>query len=158
MNKVKSKKKSNHLIATVCAASLLACSPVIHNRGYIFQQESLDKLVAGSTTKDEVRSIMGSPSSIATIDASVFYYISSREETYLYRAPVETNRRIVAIYFDENNIVKNTAQYGLEDGNVVDYVSRETKTRGKELTLLGQLFGNLGRFNSSSSGVPGSGQ
>ena len=155
MNKIKPKKKSGHLIATVCAASLLACAPVIHNRGYIFQQESLDKLVAGNTTKDEVRSIMGSPSSIATIDASVFYYISSREETYLYRAPVEINRRIVAIYFDENNIVKNTAQYGLEDGNVVDYVSRETKTRGKELTLLGQLFGNLGRFNSASSGAPG---
>ncbi|MGC6511591.1 MAG: outer membrane protein assembly factor BamE [Parvibaculales bacterium] len=151
------KNKSGIVLVGICAAALSACAPVVHNRGYVFVQQSLDQVTVGQTGKEDVRAIMGSPSTVATVDASAFYYISSREETYLYRAPVETERRIVAIYFDDKDVVAQIAQYGLEDGNVVDYVKRETVTRGKELSLLGQLFGNIGRFSSSSgSSIPGS--
>ena len=144
-------------MASLCAALLVNCAPVTHNRGYVFVQQSLDQVEIGQTAKEDVRAIMGSPSTVATVDAGTFYYISSREETYLYRAPVETQRRVVAIYFDDKDIVNQVAHYGLEDGNIIDYVKRETVTRGKELTLLGQLFGNIGRFSSSSgSGIPGS--
>ncbi|MGC6472173.1 MAG: outer membrane protein assembly factor BamE [Parvibaculales bacterium] len=151
------KNKSGILLAGICAISIAACAPVVHNRGHVFVQQSLDQLEVGQTGKEDVRAIMGSPSTVATVDASAFYYISSREETYLYRAPVETERRVVAVYFDDKDVVTQVAHYGLEDGNVVDYVKRETVTRGKELTLLGQLFGNIGRFSSASgSGIPGS--
>lgn len=157
MNKFMQKNKSNLVIASICAISIAACAPVVHNRGYVFVQQNLDQVAVGQTGKESVRTIMGSPSTVATVDASAFYYISSREETYLYREPVETERRIVAIYFDDKDIVSKIAHYGLEDGNVVDFVKRETVTRGKELTFLGQLFGNIGRFSSGSqSSIPGS--
>ncbi len=152
------KNKFGILLASLSVSALIACSPVIHNRGYILVQEKLNQVEMGKTNKENVRIIMGSPSTIATIDASIFYYISSQVEAYLYRAPVEKTRKIVAIYFDEKNTVTNIAHYGLEDGNIVDYVKRKTVTRGKELTVLGQLFGNLGRFNSAGpSNVPGGG-
>ena len=41
-------------------------------------------------------------------------------------------------------------RFELEDGQEVAMVERETPTRGKELSLLQQLFGNLGRFNDVS--------
>jgi len=146
--------------AFICASILpilLACTPVVHNRGYVFSQKALDNITKGTSDKETVRAIMGSPSVIATIDGTAFYYISSRMEAYTYRAPVETERRVVAIYFDNNNIVKDFGAYGLEDGNIVAFVERETETRGRELTLLNQLFGNLGRFSSGNeSAIPGS--
>jgi outer membrane protein assembly factor BamE (lipoprotein component of BamABCDE complex) len=40
--------------------------------------------------------------------------------------------------------------YGMQDGEIVDLQTRVTPTRGKELTILGQLFGNLGRFNKNT--------
>lgn len=146
-----------YIICAFILPILLACTPVVHNRGYVFSQKALDNITKGTSDKETVQAIMGSPSVIATIDGTAFYYISSRMEAYTYRAPVETDRRVVAIYFDTNNIVKDFGAYGLEDGNIVAFVERETETRGRELTLLNQLFGNLGRFSSGNeSAIPGS--
>ena len=97
-----------------------------------------------------VRSIMGSPSTIASVDGAAYYYIASRIETNAYKKPEVTDRKIVVIYFDDNDIVNDIGGYGLEDGNIVAFVERVTATRGKELSLLAQLFGNLGRFNSGN--------
>lgn len=149
-------EKTKTITLCLLLFSLSACAPVLHNRGYVFNDKALEEINKGTTNKEMVRSIMGTPSSVATVDGSAYYYITSRFETYTYKAPRETKRRIVAIYFDDNNIVKDIAHYGLEDGNIVDFVKAETVTRGKELTFLDQLFGNIGRF-SSPEGVDGSG-
>ena len=93
---------------------------------------------------------MGSPSTIASVDGASYYYISSRIETNSYKKPEVTDRKIVTVYFDDNDIVSDIGGYGLEDGNIVAFVERITTTRGKELSLLAQLFGNLGRFNSGN--------
>ena len=58
--------------------------------------------------------------------------------------PKETERKIVAIRFDQLDQVQSFAQYGLEDGQVVNISSRKTPTRGRELTILKQLFSNIG--------------
>lgn len=42
--------------------------------------------------------------------------------------------------------------YDLEDGRVVSYASRETPTRGRELNLLEQLLGNIGRGQAEQFG------
>ena len=43
--------------------------------------------------------------------------------------------------------------YGLEEGKIISYVDRTTPTRGRELTVLQQLFGNLGRLGAGN--LPG---
>ena len=58
-------------------------------------------------------------------------------------------RSIFVVTFDEGDTVQQTKLYTLEDGRVIDPVSRETPTEGRELTVLQQLFGNLGKFPSS---------
>lgn len=136
--------------AAAVFAALSACTPIVANLGYVFDEETLNKVAIGSSNKETVRSIMGSPSTIASVDGATYFYISSKIETNTYRKPVVTDRRIVAIYFDENGIVSDIGGYGLEDGNIVAFVERVTPTRGRELGLLTQLFGNLGRFNSGN--------
>lgn len=153
-----SSTKTNLLSIYLVSASLLACAPVVDNKGYVFNDKNLAQISKGSTNKEMVRTIMGGPSAVASVDAKIFYYISSRFETYTYRAPKEVDRRIVAIHFDESDVVNDIKAYGLQDGNIVDFMKRETVTRGKKLTFLDQLFGNIGRFSSSpdGGGVPGS--
>ena len=144
-------------LAAVClamgAVTMSACSPLIEERGYIFDPADLDQLQSGSS-KEQVRSVMGSPSTVSTVDGEAWYYISSKFETVAFYAPEEVERSVAAVYFDKTDVVQQVAYYGLEDGQIVNFVDRKTPTRGKELTILGQLFGNLGRFNNQSSGIP----
>lgn len=127
--------------------------PVVEDRGYIFDPSDLEKLQAGAS-KEQVRTVMGSPSTVSTVDGEAWYYISSRFETMMFYRPKEIERTVAAVYFDKSETVQEVAYYGLEDGQIVNFVDRTTPTRGKELTILGQLFGNLGRFNNPGAGIP----
>ena len=69
-------------------------------------------------------------------------------------APEEVERKVVVIRFDQTDMVEEIAEYTLEDGIVVDFVERRTPTRGKDLSLLGEIFGNIGRFNSVGGAGP----
>ena len=51
-----------------------------------------------------------------------------------------------------NGLVSDVAEYGLEDGRVVAIADRETPTRGRELTFLEQLLGNVGRLPTEQFG------
>jgi outer membrane protein assembly factor BamE (lipoprotein component of BamABCDE complex) len=141
-------------MACVSAASpaLMSCAPlvdpVIEQRGYVLNEKDLKQIKPKQTTRDQVKEIMGSPSTVSTIDGEAWYYINSKMESYLFYPPEEIDRTVVAVYFEKQDTVQQVAYYGLADGQVVDLVTRSTPTRGKELTVLGQLFSNLGRFNN----------
>ena len=132
-------------------SGLLACAPVIDNRGYVFDESLLPQLVVGATSEADIISIMGSPSTVSTLNDGAYYYISSRFITEAYRAPRETERRVLAIFLDEDKKIRDLGFYTLEDGNIVTIVARTTETQGRELTFLQQIFGNLGRFESGDS-------
>ena len=141
------------LLATAAlTAALMACAPVIDNRGYIFDDRLLDSLQKGVTSKDTVRSTFGSPSTIASLNGETFFYVYSRVVTESYRAPEEVDRKVLAMFFDAQSRIRDFAVYGLEDGIIVPIVSRTTATQGQELTVLEQLFGNLGRLGDEAPG------
>ena len=56
-------------------------------------------------------------------------------------------QRVVVVHFDNEGTLRDVRRYTLEDGMVVDPVTRRTPSPGKELTFLEQLLGNVGKFN-----------
>jgi hypothetical protein len=52
-------------------------------------------------------------------------------------------------------MVREVERYGLKDGQEVAFVERETPTRGRSLTVLQQVFGNIGRIGSMGGGGEG---
>ncbi len=143
--------KSIVLAIALIGISLSACSSVIEQRGYVYDQEDFEKIQAGLTSEAEVTELLGSPSTIVTVNGKAWIYISSTFKKLMFFSPEEIDRKIVAIYFDESDTVEEVGYYGLEDGRIIDFKTRKTPTRGKELTVLGQIFGNLGRFNANSA-------
>ena len=144
-------KRRGPIFATgLLTATIMACAPVIDNRGYFFDDRSVDNIEKGVTNKEAVRETFGSPSSESFLNNGAYYYIYSRFVTESYRAPEEVDRKVLAIYFDENKTVRDLAVYGLEDGIIVPIVARTTQTQGSELTALQQIFGNVGRFGDGS--------
>lgn len=157
MTSQRPRRRAGLLVAVACLSvagpALVACSPVVEQRGYILNEKDLKRIKTGSSTKDDVRDIMGSPSTESPLGGphhDAYYYISSTFETETFLPPEEVDRTVVAVYFDDKKVVQEVAYYGLEDGQIVDFQTRTTPTRGKELTILGQLFSNLGRFNKQS--------
>ena len=134
-------------LALAAVTVLSGCSREIEHRGYQVRTQDMDKLQIGMT-KPEVRSALGSPSTTATVQhqGDSYYYISSRIKTSAFLANKEMDRQVLAVRFNQFDQVESFGQYTLEDGKVVDMNSRETPTRGKELTLLEQAFGNLGNL------------
>jgi len=134
------------MIGVVLSTSVaVACTPTVDRRGYLPRANDLQRVSPGMS-KTEVNALLGSPSTTATVNytGDSFYYISSKVETQGFFDPKETERGIFAIRFNQYDQVASFAQYTLEDGQIVDVNTRKTPTRGREFTILQQLFGNIG--------------
>ena len=105
---------------------------------------------ASSAARSHASASQISPSTTATISTQgdSYYYISSTVQQQAFLDPEEIDRKVFAIRFDENGLVRSFALYGLEDGQVVAISGRKTPTRGRELTILQQIFSNIGRFSA----------
>ena len=126
-------------VGVVCAL-LGACSGEQFQKGYIMPPGALEQIPIGAS-QDQVLIVMGTPSTVATLDGEVFYYISQRSErkvAFLNQKVVD--QRVIAIYFDKNRQVRRLANYGLQDGKIFDFISRTTATSGQEMSYLTPLF------------------
>lgn len=130
------------------AAAMTGCSPTVDMRGNMARPEVVTKIKAGEANKERVQELLGTPSTIAAFDKNIWIYIGQRTETYSFFKPIVTERKILAIQFDESARVAQIARYDLKDGKDVSFVDRTTPTSGKELGFLEQLIGNIGRFNT----------
>lgn len=138
-------RMSMWLVAGIVASVLAACSPEINHRGYIAKPGAFAQVSEGMS-KAEVEGILGSPSTTASVNmqGDSYYYISSTTKGRAFLAPTETNREIIAVRFNQADQVQSTAQYGLQDGRIIDINTRKTVVVGSEQSLLAQLFRNVG--------------
>ncbi len=143
----------------VVALGLLAaaCTPTVSLHGYVPDEEVLATMQTGTDNKDAVIEKLGSPSSIATFDDNTWIYFSKRTETFAFFEPEVIEQRVVAVNFNDDGTVEEIKRFALEDGRLIDPVTRTTPTHGRELGLLEQLFGNVGRFTAGSPGSGGDG-
>jgi len=141
------------LLGGVAILSLAACTAVQNQRGYVAEPMAYESIVIGQDNKLTVGQKLGNPSIGGTFDNATggedtWYYISSFDVQAAFFPVQSEERDILAIKFTPEGQVASLERYGLEDGRVVNYVDRETPTRGRDLTILQQIFnavpGNIG--------------
>jgi len=113
-------------------------------RGYVVPEGALEQIPLGAT-QEQVLIVLGTPSTVATLNGDVYYYISQRTEQTAFLPQKEVDRRVVAVYFDKNRRVQRLADYGLKDGAVFDFVSRTTPTSGTEQNYIQFLMKQIMR-------------
>ena len=112
-------------------------------QGYVIDEEALEMVPPGSS-REQVLLALGTPSTTATFDNEAYYYISqTRVRPVAFMNPRIVDQRIMAVYFDEEGQVTNIAQYGMQDGRVIDFLSQTTPTGGREQSFLGQMLSGL---------------
>lgn len=124
----------------VVGVALAACTGEQFQKGYILPPGALEQIPIGAS-QDQVLIVMGTPSTVATLDGEVFYYISQRSERPVaFMNQKVVDQRVIAVYFDKNRRVRRLANYGLQDGKIFDFISRTTPTSGQEMSYLTPLF------------------
>jgi outer membrane protein assembly factor BamE (lipoprotein component of BamABCDE complex) len=131
-------------LAIVASVGLAGCMGETLQRGYIPSETALQQVQVGAP-REQVLIALGTPSTTADFGGEVFYYISQKTN----RPVAFMNSRVIdqtvlAVYFDETGAVSQVANYGLEDGQIIDLVSRVTPTAGKDFSFISQLFSATG--------------
>jgi outer membrane protein assembly factor BamE (lipoprotein component of BamABCDE complex) len=146
------------LFALLGAAAFLAgCAPTVEQRGNLPEADKVAEIHPGSTTKEEVTKILGTPSSVGVFDDKSWYYISRRTEQVAFFKPAAEDQQVLIVNFDNQGVVRAVDHKALEDGREITPVARTTPAPGRELTFLEQLLGNLGKFNNTGGGTGGGG-
>ena len=136
--------RHGHILILLSALS--ACAPVINTRGQQPDPDVLAKIEPGSTSQRDVERALGTPSTQGVFRENVWYYMSERTERTAFFAPELLERKIIAVVFDKVGVVEDIVTYTENDKQEIALVARITPTAGNEISIIQQLFGNIGRF------------
>lgn len=116
-------------------------------RGYVVDTRTLDQLRPG-TSKQQVLSQLGTPSTTSTVGGDAWYYISQRVEKVAAFMPEKiTDQRVVAVYFAKGQKLERVANYGIQDGQLFDYVTRTTPVAGGDASFVQNMIRGLLKFS-----------
>lgn len=144
------------MLAIVLFVAIAGCTTIEERHGVAIKQSDLAKLGPDST-KNNVMSALGSPSTKSLYGQEVWYYISNDKEQNIVSDDDLLKQEVYAIYFDENGRVNNIELYSAKDSKKIAYQKETTPTAGHELTVVEQLLGNIGRFTPAGLGQQASG-
>jgi outer membrane protein assembly factor BamE (lipoprotein component of BamABCDE complex) len=130
------------VLALVCGVALAGCGRFTETfqRGYVLQEGALEQIPIGAS-QEQVLIVLGTPSTVATVNGEVFYYISQKSQraaAFLNQEVID--QRVIAVYFDNGRKVRRLADYGLKDGKIFDFVSQTTATGGQDLSYVRSAF------------------
>jgi len=125
------------------AAAASACTPIVRRHGYVAEETPLSAIQPEVDTKSSVLENFGNPSTTGVFEKETWYYITNVRQQLGYLQPEASARSIVAVRFDDSGTVSEVETFDLSDSRQVNLVGRTTPTRGRELTILEQLLGNV---------------
>lgn len=134
----------------ILALALAACSPTMRYHGYAPSDADLAEINVGQDTRETVTEKLGRPGIGGVMEGSGWFYVQSDWRHEHWRAPVELDRQVVAITFDERDRVANIERFGLQDGEVVTLSRRVTDTGPRGRSALQQILSVLGNFNPAA--------
>lgn len=141
--KTKLTVRSAALTAATAGALALAGCAEDQTKGYVMAPNALQQVPVGSS-QEQVLVVLGTPSTTATLKGEVYYYISQKTHRQVaFMNPKITDQQVVAVYFDQNRKVQRVANYGVQDGKLIDFNTNTTPTAGEERNFIEHMFRGL---------------
>ena len=134
-------KKSIFVIIPLFLITLFSCQPRITKHGNFFDPKNIELIKKTNLSKSEVVEIFGLPTLKSTFSDNVWYYITlvQHEKAYFEVKNLENN--ILAITFDENQLVKKYKILTEDDTSEIDITyPKEAYNQNSEITLIQEFF------------------
>jgi outer membrane protein assembly factor BamE (lipoprotein component of BamABCDE complex) len=138
------------LILLLAGCGWLAPPPVV--RGNHPDADALKELTPGTSTKQDVTALIGSPTAHATFDDNTWLYIGERTQKRVGEVPAVVSQKVVVVTFNDSGVLEHIDGKDQADALPVSVIAHTTPSPGTEANFFQQLFGNIGRF------VPGGAQ
>ena len=149
----------NRIALPACTFAALvlatACEPIRRTHGYAPRPGQLAEIKVGADAKADVAGKIGRPTTVGAFDTDAWYYISRSTESRAFFEPRVVSQEVVVVAFADSGVAESVDSYGLADGRVVNLVTNTTPTRGKRLTFLQQLLGNVGTLTGAGNELLG---
>ena len=145
------KRLKYQIITALACACIAGCAAEINARGNTPTDEKLSQVTPGMSRED-VMQVLGSPSTSSTFTDKAWYYIGQRTEDYAFYLPKVLERQVVVVQFDDLGRVEEVKRLEKDDGRTIEMVDRTTPAVARDLSLMQQIFGNLGK----APALPGS--
>ncbi len=140
-----------NIISLILTTGLLcACTPSQSNRGNLVEDFRLKEVTPGVSTRTNVLKSLGSPTTVAPFNNNVWYYIGQKMEKTGIFDPEVVDEKIIVVAFDDKGILQTIDERDADRINVPT-VRRKTHTGGNDISIVEQLLGNVGRFNSNEN-------
>jgi len=139
------------LAVALGATGLAACAATVDQRGNLPEPDKFAQIHPGTTTREQVVKILGTPSSTGVFNDKNWYYISRRTKQVAFFDPDVLDQQVYIVNFDATGVVRGVDHKDLKDGRDIDPAPGATPAPGRELTFLEQVLGNIGRFNKGGS-------
>ena len=143
-------------MAVLLALGLGACVASVDQRGNLPEPEKIAQIQPGSTTRDQVVKILGTPSSTGVFNDKSWYYISRKTKQVAFFDKDVLDQQVFVVNFDGRGVVNSVDHKDLKDGREIAMAPGATPAPGRELTFVEQVLGNIGRFNKGRSSSEGS--
>jgi outer membrane protein assembly factor BamE (lipoprotein component of BamABCDE complex) len=147
------------LLGTLAACGLqpafLSYPP--QTRGNKVDPDAVAQLVPGTSTRTDVRSLLGSPTAPGAFDDNQWIYISEVTRPVIGGTNEVNKQQVYVLSFDEKGMLTGVSHKSLKDTLPVQVVSRITPSPGSEPSFMQELLGNVGKFSPGAGALGGSG-
>ena len=143
-------RRLRHLsLAGLAALALGACELPVQVHGNLPADSDLARIEPGKQGRADVVNLLGPPSVTSNFQDSTWYYVGQKQTQFAFFEPDIKERNVLVLTFDGQDRLTGKKLYTMADAQEVDPVDRQTPTEGRDLSLLQQLLGNVGRFNDA---------
>lgn len=128
------------LFAAGCSSDLF----LVYN-GNMPSPEKVAQVKKGQT-QQEVRALLGAPSSVNALDENTWIYMSSTLKKVAFFNPQEIDREVLSITFDQNDKVHQIATYDKQSGQLIAVDQTQTPTLDDNQGFFHKYFGGVGTY------------
>ncbi len=145
------KKKINFKILIIISLLFtpFGCSKVVEHNGIPTNEEKFQKLDIGKSTKSQVKKILGEPLIVDNQLVDTWIYFSQKIEKVAFFEPKLSSRKVILLSFKNSTLIKKET-FSKEDSKIIEISTKKVVSGGRKLTVLQQIFGNIGNFSSQN--------
>lgn len=129
------------------ANGLFACTGNVRQHGYMQNTSDVEMIKPGTTTKKQVKKLLGSPTTVSQPDGQNWYYVSKKVAQFAFLSPDRLEDEIIQIQFNAQDVVEAVEKKSFSKEEIAA-VPETTPTHGNEMSVIEQLLGNIGRFQA----------
>jgi outer membrane protein assembly factor BamE (lipoprotein component of BamABCDE complex) len=134
-------KKSIFVIIPFILITLFSCQPRVTKHGNFFNPENIQLIKKNKLNKSEVIEIFGEPTLKSTFSDNVWYYITLVQHEKAYFEIKNLENKILAITFNENQLVKNYKILTEDDSTEINInYPKEAYNQNSDSSLIQEFF------------------